>query len=90
MSNGPKMKIAFPMTTLPANFGGRRAIILFSRPSPKDPFTHMAVCIDENGVAYNGVPMSLGEIKHAAEKPCVFMEVENERAPLAGAKGIVE
>jgi hypothetical protein len=76
MSAERKFRVAFPCVTLPANFGGKRAIVMFSVSSPKQANIHFSTCVDIDGQVHQNVPFSVIELMNAARKPCNMTEVE--------------
>lgn len=90
MSDKRPFKVAFPEITLPANFGGKRAIVVMSMARPNNPRVCFSTCLDIDGAVHQMVPTSLAELRGA--RHVTMLEVDNVgAAPLAsGTAGLVD
>jgi len=78
-----QFKIAFPGLTLPEQFGGKRALILYSAPHPQNPgVAIMASCLDIDGHFHPQVPLMIPAVLKAAEHPTWLHETTALDAPL--------
>lgn len=78
-----QFKIAFPGLTLPEQYGGKRAIVLYSAPHPANPAEAvMASCLDIDGRYHAQVPLMIQAIMQAAQKPVWLHETTALDAPL--------
>lgn len=81
--DGRPFRMAFPVITLPANRGGKRAIILYSAQQRGDlSGVCYATCVDIDGVCHPQIPIHIDTIRKASQDPVHFMEVEKTDAPL--------
>lgn len=84
-----KFRLAFPVITLPANHGGKRAIILFSVQQKGDLSGIVyATCVDIDGQQFSQVPIRMDTIRAATLAPVYFQEVDKTDAPLIVGPGI--
>lgn len=74
------IKVRFPVLTLPQNYGGLRAVVLFSKEVRSEPFVVYSTCIDEKGRVHFDIPLAAAELRKAAEKPATLMEVADDNA----------
>jgi hypothetical protein len=87
MESKRPFKVAFPEIVLPANFGGKRAIVVMSLSRPTNPRLLFGTCIDIDGRVHQMVPLALSEVREA--RFLTMMEVDNVgSAPIAS--GIVD
>lgn len=88
MSDKRPFKAAFPSVTLPENYGGRRAAVIFGVSHKDQMNICLCTCIDENGTPHFNVPFSRQELMTA--KPMVLVEDPNAQAPrVGGDSGLV-
>lgn len=83
MVSGEFFKVAFPGLKLPSQFGGKKAIVLYSTAHPANPAEAvMASCLDIDGTFHPQVPLMIQAIIQAAAKPVWLHETPQFDAPL--------
>ena len=88
MSDKPLFKAAFPSVTLPENYGGRRAAVIFGVSHRDQMNICLCTCIDENGTPHFNVPFTRQELQSA--RPMVLVEDRNAQPPRPiGTSGLV-
>jgi hypothetical protein len=89
MSDRVPFKVAFPIINLPENYGGKRAIVIFALSRPADPNVCFALCVDIEGQVHQHVPVSLPELRLAAQNPAKMIECEGIEMALSGGSGLI-
>lgn len=80
---GKLFKVAFPGLKLPSQYGGKKAIVLYSMAHPSNPQEAViASCLDIDGTFHPQVPLMIQAILQAAEKPVWLHETPQLDAPL--------
>lgn len=76
-------KLKIPAIQLPANAGGRFALVVSSLTHPNAPNVCMCTCIDDLGRIFSGVPIMKVAIEEAAKTPVSLLEVPELNAAIA-------